>query len=93
MCFFCSKMLNFVVFLLGTNLVFATPKSNCQPPKITTPSGEIEGAVMYSRLRKPIYAFRGIHYAQPPINELRFKVIYFSVQPLSIDDFFRIQLQ
>lgn len=43
-------------------------------PKISTPLGAIEGAILTTRLNKTIYAFRGIRYAQPPIGHLRFKV-------------------
>lgn len=70
-----------LLVLLCASLVFGYPEpdnrpvqTGAQPPKITIPLGEIEGAVLRSRLGKPFFAFRGIHYAKPPINELRFKV-------------------
>lgn len=68
------------VLLLCASFILGHPEnrpvqSGAQPPRVTTPLGEIEGAVLRTRLGKPIYAFRGIRYAKPPINELRFKVI------------------
>lgn len=74
-------LMYFSLFLLGFGLATGFPEadnrpvqSGAQPPRITTPLGEVEGAVLRSRLGKPIFAFRGIRYAKPPINELRFKV-------------------
>lgn len=76
-------MLSVFVLLCAASSVLGYPEpdtrpvqSGAQPPRITTPLGEIEGGVLRSRLGKPIFAFRGIHYAKPPINELRFKVIH-----------------
>jgi carboxylesterase type B len=48
--------------------------SSAQNVHVKTPSGEIEGSTLTSRLGKTIYSFRGIRYAKAPINELRFKV-------------------
>jgi carboxylesterase type B len=47
--------------------------SSAQNVHVKTPSGEIEGSTLTSRLGKTIYSFRGIRYAKAPINELRFK--------------------
>lgn len=53
------------------------PDSNATPrdgePLITTSLGQIQGSVIQSRLGKHIYSFRGIRYAKPPIDELRFQ--------------------
>lgn len=72
---------DFLVILLCTTFVLGYPEPDSRPvqtgaqiPKVTTSLGEIEGSVLRTRLGKPIYAFRGIRYAKPPINELRFKV-------------------
>ncbi|KAJ3646354.1 hypothetical protein Zmor_023944 [Zophobas morio] len=43
-----------------------------QNVQISTPLGKILGTTLTTRLGKTIYAFRGIRYAKPPVNELRF---------------------
>lgn len=70
------------VLLLCVGLALGLPdpesrpvQSGSQPPRVTTPLGEIEGAVLRTRLGKPIYAFRGIRYAKAPVLDLRFKVL------------------
>lgn len=45
-------------------------------PVINTNLGQIRGRVLESRLGKPFIAFRGIRYAEAPINDLRFKVFF-----------------
>lgn len=74
-------LLAFTALLLCTSCVLGFPEpanrvlqTGAQPAKVTTPLGAIEGAVLRTRLGRPIYAFRGLHYAKAPINELRFKV-------------------
>ncbi|KAJ8983994.1 hypothetical protein NQ317_008699 [Molorchus minor] len=42
-------------------------------PTVNTPLGQIKGSILKSRLGKSIFSFRGIRYAKPPINDLRFK--------------------
>ncbi|KAK5649724.1 hypothetical protein RI129_000753 [Pyrocoelia pectoralis] len=42
-------------------------------PIVTTPLGIIRGSIMTSAQGRPIFSFRGIRYAKPPIGELRFK--------------------
>ncbi|KAF2891820.1 hypothetical protein ILUMI_14353, partial [Ignelater luminosus] len=42
-------------------------------PQVTTPLGEIKGSILTTVRGKTIYSFRGIRYAKPPINELRFQ--------------------
>lgn len=48
---------------------------NTEKPIITTPLGQVQGAILASKGGKQIFSFRGIRYAKPPIDELRFKVI------------------
>lgn len=50
------------------------PKRWDETPVVETSVGKVRGSVLESRLGDPFYAFRGIPYAQSPINELRFKV-------------------
>lgn len=38
--------------------------------------GKIKGQILKSRNGRPYYSYTGIPYAKPPVNELRFKVIY-----------------
>nr|AJP62562.1 carboxylesterase [Oxya chinensis] len=42
-------------------------------PVVTTPLGSLRGSVIASRTGKPIYSFRGVRFAQPPVGNLRFK--------------------
>nr|XP_023020747.1 esterase FE4-like [Leptinotarsa decemlineata] len=42
-------------------------------PIVTITLGQIKGSTLKSRLGKTIYSFRGIRYAKPPINDLRFQ--------------------
>lgn len=42
-------------------------------PTITTPSGQIQGTVESCGLFCSYYSFKGIPYAQPPVNNLRFR--------------------
>ncbi|KAJ3646359.1 hypothetical protein Zmor_023949 [Zophobas morio] len=56
-----------IVFVL-LHCVFAA-----QNVQVSTPLGKILGTTLTTRLGKTIYAFRGIRYGKPPVNELRFK--------------------
>lgn len=65
--------------ILGISL--ALPDANNEPnilkePSVTLTLGQVKGSTLTSRLGKPIYSFRGIRYAKPPVGELRFKVSY-----------------
>ena len=44
-------------------------------PIVNINLGEIRGRVLESRLGKPFLAFRGIRYAEAPIDDLRFQVV------------------
>jgi hypothetical protein len=71
-----SEMYGKVVLWL---LVALSLKSNAsQPhdtsPLVTTAHGVLRGSVIQSRLGRPIYSFRGVRFAQPPVGNLRFKV-------------------
>ncbi|KAK5641626.1 hypothetical protein RI129_010173 [Pyrocoelia pectoralis] len=59
----------FCAFFLTLIIEYAYP----QNPKVTTPSGEIEGSIIQSLLGKSIYSFRGIRYAKAPVGDLRFQ--------------------
>lgn len=45
-----------------------------ETPVVETSVGKVRGRVLESRLGEPFYAFRGMPYAQSPINGLRFIV-------------------
>lgn len=45
-------------------------------PVVDSPLGKIRGNVMISRNGESFLAFRGIRYAQSPVNDLRFKVTF-----------------
>nr|WCC58156.1 carboxylesterase [Pharsalia antennata] len=42
-------------------------------PLFNTKYGPIFGSIEYARYGRPFYSFRGIPYAKPPVNNLRFK--------------------
>lgn len=44
-------------------------------PIVNTNLGQIRGRVLKSRLGNPFLAFRGIRYAEAPIDSLRFQVV------------------
>ncbi|XP_050308629.1 esterase E4-like [Anthonomus grandis grandis] len=57
---------------------YPNPDTNAAPkndefPIVTTPLGQYQGSTILSRLRKPIYSFRGIRYAKAPVQDLRFQ--------------------
>lgn len=41
---------------------------------VETSLGKINGSVFYTRLDKKFIGFRGIRYAEPPVDDLRFRV-------------------
>jgi hypothetical protein len=47
---------------------------NDTSPVVTTVHGALRGSVIQSRLGRPIYSFRGVRFAQPPVGNLRFEV-------------------
>lgn len=53
---------------------------------VQTQEGLIKGFVEKSRRGKTIYRFLGVPYAEPPVGELRFKVIneYFQLNKSTI---------
>ncbi|CAD7085838.1 unnamed protein product [Hermetia illucens] len=65
-----SETLCLVVFFSVGIAVAMPPESD---PIVTTSLGKIRGTCLKSSTGKAFYAFRGIRYAKPPINELRFK--------------------
>lgn len=60
------------ITILCVAIGFATCEDDS--PQVTTPLGNIKGSILTTVRGKPIYSFRGIRYAKPPIDELRFQV-------------------
>lgn len=46
----------------------------CETPLIELPIGKVSGIIEKTIDGKDYYAFRGVPYAKPPINDLRFEV-------------------
>lgn len=57
-----------VVFALNFEYVF------CTGPLINVHEGQLKGKQFLSRSGRNFFAFQGIPYAKPPIEQLRFKV-------------------
>ncbi|KAJ8686636.1 hypothetical protein QAD02_022430 [Eretmocerus hayati] len=53
-------------------------------PEVTTTLGRIKGSLLYTRLNKTIYSFRGVRYAKSPEGQRRFQVPE-PVDPWSLD--------
>ncbi|XP_044758909.1 uncharacterized protein LOC123316758 [Coccinella septempunctata] len=71
-------MIRQVFLLVCIGLALARPDvktviNNGMTPIVSSPLGQYQGTLMTTRLGKQIFSFKGIPYAQPPINELRFK--------------------
>ncbi|KAJ6649255.1 Juvenile hormone esterase [Pseudolycoriella hygida] len=60
-------------FLIIVNSVEAKPSDLYEEPVVLTGLGHVRGSVLRSRLGELFYAFRGIRYAKPPVDDLRFK--------------------
>lgn len=62
------------VLLAATHLmVVQAVNAHDANPVVTSPMGEIKGALQTTVLGKTIYSFRGIRYAKAPVDELRFQ--------------------
>ncbi|KAK0159974.1 hypothetical protein PV328_007428 [Microctonus aethiopoides] len=59
-----------LVLCIAAAALAADSQSN---PEVQIQLGKIRGSVLQSRSGKPIYAYRGIRYAQPPTGQNRFK--------------------
>nr|XP_023018082.1 esterase FE4-like [Leptinotarsa decemlineata] len=59
-----------LLLFLGLNIEIRCDAS--EYPIVTTALGRIKGSTVKSRLGKTIYSFRGIRYAKPPVENLRF---------------------
>lgn len=70
--------LNYLLILLSvtTAAVNSAPKSvSSESPVVQTKNGELRGKILTTLLaQRKFYAFQGIPYAKPPINDLRFRV-------------------
>nr|XP_046469054.1 juvenile hormone esterase-like [Neodiprion pinetum] len=68
------KVLNFVLvtFFLNVLIFFRAECNAATAPEVTVPQGDLQGAILFSRQNRSIFAFYGIPYGQPPIGDLRF---------------------
>jgi hypothetical protein len=71
-----SEMYRTVVLwlLVALSLKSTASQPHDTSPLVTTVHGVLRGSVIQSRLGRPIYSFRGVRFAQPPVGNLRFKV-------------------
>ncbi|XP_044018737.1 esterase FE4 [Aphidius gifuensis] len=58
-------------FLLGT--INADEEGEIIQPEIEISLGKIKGSIIQSRLKKKIFSFRGLRYAEPPFGQQRFQ--------------------
>ncbi|KAJ8959086.1 hypothetical protein NQ318_022343 [Aromia moschata] len=61
------------ITLLGLLAYSTAHCETTEAPLLTTPSGQLRGTRIISRLGRTIYSFIGIRYAEPPVGNLRFK--------------------
>ena len=67
-------MNQFIISVLLVTIIHLTNgHKHDNNPKVSTSLGEIQGSLLETILGKPIYSFRGIRYAKPPVGELRFQ--------------------
>lgn len=62
-----------LVVCLAVSSATNIPASINEKPIVVTALGKIQGRVLESRLGTLFHAFRGIRYARPPVENLRFK--------------------
>ncbi|XP_034950414.1 esterase FE4-like [Chelonus insularis] len=72
-------MRTFVILICGLLLscgidsINATHHNETVEVNVSCDLGRVRGSEMTSRLGRKIYAFRGVRYAEPPVDDLRFK--------------------
>ncbi|CAH1142147.1 unnamed protein product [Phyllotreta striolata] len=66
-----AKLISVVVLICIQLALDASAKK--MAPVVDTPLGPVRGTVDVSRTGRPIFLFRGIRYAEAPVNELRFE--------------------
>ena len=64
-------ILSCAVISLYNNNNYVSAEDICE---VSISLGKIKGSFMQTRLRKRIYSYRGIRYAEPPVGEKPFKV-------------------
>jgi len=76
------KLFKFILFVAWVAAVAVlVGGTRAQNPQVTLPGlGTMEGYMGASYItERPFYHFRGVPFAKPPINELRFKVNILSI--------------
>ncbi|KAG8235928.1 hypothetical protein J437_LFUL014284 [Ladona fulva] len=61
-----------LLWLLSLAAVGSVPVGN-EATLVRTSKGRLRGTTMTSRNGREFYAFRGVRYALPPVEEFRFK--------------------
>lgn len=62
-------------FIVG--LIYAEEEGEIVQPEIDSPLGTVKGSIIESRLKKKIFSFRGLRYAEPPFGQQRFQVNFY----------------
>lgn len=62
------------VFVLIKRSSSEEPIDNLEETLVETKLGKINGSVFFTRLDKKFIGFRGVRYAEAPVDELRFQV-------------------
>lgn len=71
-----------ILILILCGIAFAEDASleRCvTPPIVRTKLGTLRGVTDRTLFGKRFYSFKGIRYAEPPVGELRFKVLIYCV--------------
>ncbi|XP_046753939.1 juvenile hormone esterase-like [Diprion similis] len=61
-----------VTLFLNLLIHFRTGCNAATASEVTIPQGSLQGAILFSRQNRSIFAFYGIPYGQPPVGDLRF---------------------
>lgn len=62
-----------IILMLGPEKIMPSLKQRSDAPVINAPAGDIGGDVMTTRKGRTIYAYKGIPYAEAPVDDLRFQ--------------------
>ncbi|XP_015127076.1 esterase E4 [Diachasma alloeum] len=67
------KWIFLLLCFVSVSVAYASRGDTDEIVEVELSLGKIKGSIINSRLKKKIYSFRGVRFAEPPTGELRFK--------------------